>query len=131
MAKIRSAMGKIVDMGALARQNEETIAVSNVRMNARGDRLDEKGNIVVTKQTVARVQQAVAEPAQQMPMSQTDKISEAVAKSKPSRKPLKKSAENSVVSETVKTDSSGKTYKEIEYSDGSIETIDMGDDTDL
>ena len=36
----KSAMGKTVDMGSLLLRNEQTRAVGNMNVNARGDRLD-------------------------------------------------------------------------------------------
>ena len=45
----RSAQGKTVDLGALMLQNETVRAVGNMNVNARGDRIDEHGNAVVTR----------------------------------------------------------------------------------
>jgi len=45
----RSAQGKTVDLGALALQNENVRAVGNMNVNARGDRIDENGNAIVTR----------------------------------------------------------------------------------
>ena len=46
----KSANGKIVDMGSLALQNEMTRAVGNMKVNARGDLIDEH-NRVISKKT--------------------------------------------------------------------------------
>lgn len=46
----RTAMGKVVDMGALMLQNESTRAVGNMNVNARGDRID-ANNRVIDKKT--------------------------------------------------------------------------------
>lgn len=46
----RSAMGKVVDMGALQLQNENVRAVGNMSVNARGDSLD-SFNRVIDKKT--------------------------------------------------------------------------------
>lgn len=46
MAKYRTALGKIVDMSILATKNEKTRAVGNMKVNARGDTIDSKGNII-------------------------------------------------------------------------------------
>jgi hypothetical protein len=46
----KSANGKIVDMGSLALQNETVRAVGNMKVNARGDLIDEK-NRVISKKT--------------------------------------------------------------------------------
>lgn len=45
----RSANGKVVDMGALRLQNEKTRAVGNMRVNARGDEVNENNQIIRTK----------------------------------------------------------------------------------
>ena len=45
----RSANGKPVDMGALRLQNEKTRAVGNMRVNARGDEVNENNQIIRTK----------------------------------------------------------------------------------
>ena len=46
MKNYRTAMGKSVDMSALAARNEHTRAVGNMRVNARGDTIDANGRIV-------------------------------------------------------------------------------------
>jgi len=46
----KSANGKLVDMGSLALQNEMTRAVGNMKVNARGDLIDEH-NRVISKKT--------------------------------------------------------------------------------
>jgi hypothetical protein len=45
----RTAQGKIVDLGALEAQNEQTRAVGNMNVNARGDKVDANGNIISTR----------------------------------------------------------------------------------
>lgn len=45
----RTAMGKTVDMGALMLQNEQTRAVGNMGVNARGDQLDSTNRIINKK----------------------------------------------------------------------------------
>jgi len=46
MKNYRSAMGKTIDMAALASRNEHTRAVGNMRVNARGDTIDANGRII-------------------------------------------------------------------------------------
>lgn len=46
MANYRTAMGKVVDMSALAARNEKTRAVGNMSVNARGDTINDQGRIV-------------------------------------------------------------------------------------
>lgn len=45
----RTAQGKIVDLGALQLQNENTRAVGNMRVNARGDILDSNNRSVASR----------------------------------------------------------------------------------
>ena len=45
----RSANGKSVDMGALRLKNENVRAVGNMRVNARGDLVDDKNQVITPK----------------------------------------------------------------------------------
>ena len=45
----RSSQGKSIDLGALLLQNETVRAVGNMGVNARGDRIDNKGTVVDSK----------------------------------------------------------------------------------
>ena len=45
----KSASGKTVDMGALRLQNEKVRAVGNMKVNARGDVIDDRGGVVNSK----------------------------------------------------------------------------------
>lgn len=45
----RSANGKVVDMGALRLKNERTRAVGNMKVNARGDMVNEKNQVIRQK----------------------------------------------------------------------------------
>ena len=46
----KTAMGKTVDMGSLRLQNEQVRAVGNMKVNARGDLIDDM-NRVISKKT--------------------------------------------------------------------------------
>jgi hypothetical protein len=50
--KYFSALGQPVDMERLRLENESTVAVGNVRMNARGDLLDQSNNILVKREQI-------------------------------------------------------------------------------
>jgi hypothetical protein len=56
MANYRSAMGKDVDMASLIAKNENTRAVGNMNVNARGDTIDALGR--VTKPITEKVNKA-------------------------------------------------------------------------
>ena len=48
MAQYRTARGKVLDMSALAARNERKRAIGiNQKVNARGDTIDSKGNIII------------------------------------------------------------------------------------
>ncbi len=61
MRNHRSAQGKIIDMAALAAKNERVRAVGNMKVNARGDSIDNAGKIVtpVTQKVGAQYQATV------------------------------------------------------------------------
>lgn len=64
-----SAMGRKVDMGALVLQNETTRAVGNMKVNARGDKIDVNGQSVVSRsQQVNRNLQKQRHAAQSEPV---------------------------------------------------------------
>jgi hypothetical protein len=50
----RSMQGKQVDMNKLAMQNEMTLAVGNVKVNARGDELGPGGKIIRKREDIIR-----------------------------------------------------------------------------
>lgn len=50
----RSMQGKEVDMHKLVMQNEMTVAVGNVRVNARGDELGPGGKIIKKREEVLK-----------------------------------------------------------------------------
>jgi len=55
MSKIyKSAQGRVVDMEKLRLANEETIAVGNMKVNARGDQLGPGGKIVKTRNQIMK-----------------------------------------------------------------------------
>ena len=45
----RSANGKQVDMGSLRLRNEHVRAVGNMKVNARGDLVDDKNQVITAK----------------------------------------------------------------------------------
>ena len=58
MSNYRSAMGKTIDMSALAAKNEDVRAVGNAKLNARGDTIDATGRVV--KPVTAKVNEMYA-----------------------------------------------------------------------
>ena len=45
----RTAQGRTIDLGALMLQNENTRAVGNMNVNARGDLIDDKNQVITDK----------------------------------------------------------------------------------
>ncbi len=45
----RTAQGKNLDLGSLVLQNENVRAVGNMNVNARGDLLDDRNQVIQTK----------------------------------------------------------------------------------
>lgn len=127
MTKVKTAMGKFVDIDSILKQNETTRAVGNVLMNARGDRIDSAGNIVIPVQQVARMQQATSEPTVSMSVDNLDNISEVVKEEKKAIIKNAKKSETKIVNQRTKTDISGNDITEVEYEDGSIEVLKNGD----
>ena len=91
----KSAMGRVVDMGALMLENENTRAVGNMNVNARGDVLDSANRVVETKnkQVAKHYQRQTAAGANHLPTTSTK-----AAKKQQSQK---KSAKESVTDEKV------------------------------
>jgi hypothetical protein len=56
MAKYKTAQGKTVDIEKLKLVNERTIAVGNMKVNARGDQLGHNGQIIATRNEVMNQQ---------------------------------------------------------------------------
>lgn len=60
MAKYRTAHGKTLDIEKLRLQNEDTIAVGNMKVNARGDQLGQGGKVVATRNQVMNQQYKIS-----------------------------------------------------------------------
>ena len=54
MVQRRTNQGQMIDMDALALKNEKEIALGNMKVNARGDKLGKGGKIVAERDQVAR-----------------------------------------------------------------------------
>ena len=73
MGVYRTALGKTIDMSALAAKNEKTRAVGNMKVNARGDTIDGQGRVIepvtskVSKQYEKTVGNRSAQPVNRKP----------------------------------------------------------------
>lgn len=127
MRSVRTARGKTIDMAALAAKNETVRSVGNVLMNARGDRLNSDGSIKYTAEEIARADAAQRTPPVVSPISNPKPIIP-----KPTVEPELEIPEVEVepeaVSKITRTRDDGSKYAEIEYDDGSIETVELDEE---
>lgn len=140
---IKTARGAMLDMSALAAKHETARAVGNVPMNARGDRLNEDGTVRMKAEEIAVAHQNMQEPPQQQPISDPKPIE--TKKAQPQPQSTKKSnpsvpdpeivnleeeftQEPEAISKITRTRDDGTKYVEIEYDDGSIETLEINTD---
>jgi len=123
MKSVKTARGRIIDMGALRAKHEDTRAISNVPINAKGDIIDSRGKVVVPreeiskeyyKNTVTGIEEKVSiveEPAEQEP----------VKKSATKKETKPQEEEVYEINRRQRTREDGSSYWEIEFSDGSME----------
>ena len=134
MREVRTARGRILNMQALADANPKSRAVGNVRMNAKGDLLDEHGNIKVDKGTITAAYYAdnpKASKAVSIKKS-TDrdpkkKVNPKVKKEEPIATIDTATVQPNTVNESIKTREDGSRYKEIEYIDGTMEVVELNE----
>ena len=91
----KSAMGRVVDMGALMLENENTRAVGNMKVNARGDKIDVANKVTETKnkQVQRHYQRQVTNTTEQVPTTSTKAAKQQHAQ--------KKSAKEKVANNTI------------------------------
>jgi len=65
--KIKSANGKLIDIDNLRLMNEKTIAVGNMKVNARGDQLGQGGQVIQTRNQVMNQQYKIHSPMTDVP----------------------------------------------------------------
>ena len=134
MREVRTARGRILNMQALYDANPTTRAVSNMNVNARGDLLDEKGDVIVDKGTITAAYYE-GDPKATKAVSikkSTDrdpkqKIQPKVKKEEPVVKMDSQPATPAIVNESIKTREDGSRYKEIEYIDGTMEVVELNE----
>ena len=114
--------GRIVNMEALQKQYETIKAVGNVPMNARGDRLNENGDV---KYTVAEMTTA------QLNDPETPPESRPMSKSMDKPKTTKKASSKIVNKKSITDSDNNVVSEEIEYDDGSIEVVDFINKLDM
>jgi len=127
MRSVKTARGKVIDMAALAAKNETARSVGNVLMNARGDRLNSDGSVKYTAEEIARADAAQRTPPVSVPISNPKPIMPK-AKPEPELEQPVVEPEPEAVSKITRTRDDGSKYAEIEYDDGSIETLELDEE---
>ncbi len=140
MKTVKTAKGRTLDMGALAAKNEETRAVSNLNMNARGDIIDNRGNVEIPREKIQKEfykNNVPGSDKKDISIKEAEKTNTPVDPPKPKETPKatpKKSAPKKAdtgpteVSRKERTRNDGSKYFEVEYSDGSMEDIEINGD---
>jgi hypothetical protein len=135
MRQVKTAKGRILDMGALAAQNEETRAISNMPINARGDIIDNRGKVKVSREDISKefykdnvpgakvVEQGIKEEIVLEPTPQPEA-------EKPTPQPEPVDAGPVEISRNERERKDGSKYYEVEYMDGSMEEIDIPQNKD-
>ena len=146
MKTVKTRRGKTLNMAQLAAQNETARAISNVPINARGDIIDNRGNVKVPREQISKeyyrdnlqgieekgsIKTDDLEPLEPTP-TEVVKEPEPAPKPKPKAKPKKEPApveEEGVVEigRRNRTREDGTKYWEVEFSDGSMEIEEDGD----
>ena len=137
MKSAKTALGKTINMAALAAKHETTRAVSNIPVNARGDIIDNRGNVTISKEEIAK------EFNKDMIIGVEESISIKEETVTTSTKKKNKKTESTIdsdvfdinngttddvsidekvveVNRILRTREDGSSYHEIEYSDGSM-----------
>jgi hypothetical protein len=131
MKQVKTAKGRIIDMAALAKANEETRAVSpgNQTLNARGDRIDSSGNVIQTVQAKSRAVHSTTTAPERRKLSDAPTAPKKVP---PKVDPVAEAEpeSNGEVGRKEKTREDGTKYLEIEYADGSVETQELNNEKD-
>ena len=110
--------GQTVDMAGLVLQNETAVAVGNMKVNARGDQVDEKGQVVKTKTEQAQAYYQNNPKAAVKTVSIKDAVD--ISASKTIEQPVPEKAKTTKAS---KPKAKQPKMKEVEMPNGDIELV--------
>ena len=98
-------MGRVVDMGALMLENENTRAVGNMKVNARGDKIDVDNKVTETKnkQVQRHYQRQVTNTTEQVPTTSTKAAKQQHAQKKSAKEKVAKDTNVPVASSRAGT----------------------------
>lgn len=115
---IKSARGRKINMATIVAKGEKDRAVSNVPINARGDIIDSRGEVKVTREEMSKKFYKDNLPGIEEKMSISTDGSEDIS--------IESAAQEELITEvsrTERTRDDGTPYIEVEYSDGSMSNI--------
>jgi hypothetical protein len=143
MKTVKTARGKILNMGALAAQNEETRAISNMPINARGDIIDNRGKVKIAREDISKEfykDNVPGSDEKEIGIKEEIEAKEEEATSIPEPKPEPKPAPKKAqpvkedkpveISRNERERADGSKYFEVEYMDGSMEEIEIPQNKD-
>ena len=110
--------GQTIDMAGLVLQNETAVAVGNMNVNARGDKVNEKGQVVKTKTEQAQAYYQSNPKAAVKTVSIKDAVD--VSASKTIEQPV---AEKAKTTKASKPKAKQPKMKEVEMPNGDIELV--------
>lgn len=127
MARHKTAKGKEFNMAAFSQMNSDVVAVGNVRRNAAGDVLDQRGTVIATAKDIQTSYYNNSPTAVKHMGIKEDGVMPTIIQTeqpKSATKSAKKAAVDSSV-ESIKefTGENGELLKEVTYQDGSIEVV--------
>lgn len=130
MKRVKTAKGQILDMAALASKYEKTRAVSNVDVNARGDIIDNRNQVKVPREKISKEfykNNVPGADTKEVSIKTEEKPEPVKAKEEVKVEQPKKESKPTETKRTTRTREDGTSYHEVEYSDGSMETIEIKD----
>ena len=110
--------GQTIDMAGLVLQNETAVAVGNMNVNARGDKVNEKGQVVKTKTEQAQAYYQNNPKAAVKTVSIKDAVD--ISASKTIEQPV---AEKPKAQKSSKSKAKQPKMKEVELPNGDIELV--------
>jgi|15BtaG_2_1085339.scaffolds.fasta_scaffold00619_8 hypothetical protein len=127
MRRIISARGREVNMVAIAAKHETDRAVGNVSMNARGDIIDNRGNVKITREEVTREIYKAASPdaTAKAASIKDDQIIVDEVQELHEEKRKKKKKKLTEVNRQLRERPDGSQYIEVEYNDGSMKEVEV------
>lgn len=127
MKTVKTAKGRIIDIYSLASKNEQARAVSNVPINARGDIIDSRGNVKMTREETTKQSYRDAAPTKTTNVGLGEEMApwEIEKKNKANKAKPNKDGSPKEINRELRTRKDESQYIEVEYDDGSMQEIEV------